>query len=925
MRLFPVLLTVAIAALSVVSADVALFVSPAGNDAWTGALATPNAAQTDGPVASLQAALGRIAALKAAGVLDGPVTVTVADGTYPLDQPLAFTPHHSGSANAPVVIQAAPGANPAFEGGREITGFRVTEDGLWAARVPDLDGKPWRFEQLWVNGRRAVRARTPNARVFHDLGDPAFEARFPTSLAVPDYFYAARKVNYATDPATGELANLSRRAFIARGEDIQPLLELTPDEVSDVCIVAYHAWTNSLHRLQAVDGGSHMLITAGPDSYAFHYWGYGQRYHLENFRAALDQPGEWFLDRTGTLLYKPLPGESPDTARVVAPVIDSFGSFTGDAVAGIPVEHIALRGIAFRYTGYTMPPNGFADSQAAASIPATVMLDGARSITFENCEVAHTGIAGIWFRKGCTDCRLERSHLYDLGASGVRIGETAIRPDASEHTSRIVVDNNIIRAGSRILTSGVGVWIGQTADNQVTHNEIADFFYSGISAGWRWGYGPTLNRDNTIDFNHIHHIGWGVMSDMGGVYTLGTADGSTVSNNVIHDVQSYDRYGWGGLGLYNDEGSTHFTMENNLVYGCKDAGYHQHYGKENLIRNNILYCQDDYQVSRARVEEHVSFTFENNIVYWKTGKLFWGNWKDDGVILRSNVYWYAGDGAPDFVGMTFDEWQKSGKDAGSVMADPLFVDPENGDFTLKPESPALALGFKPFDYTRAGLYGDPAWKSLPGLIRYPPVPARPEPPPAPPLVIDDGFETTPVGEPPADAYSSLGGAGAAIAVTEEQAATGKRSLKLVDAEGLDHEFNPHFFYSPRYPEGTAECSFSIRIQPQTRFWHEWRNSANPYQVGPSLNMVEGELTAGDQKLMKIPADKWVGIRIRAGLGERCDGLWSIEVSIPGAEPRLFEGLRNGSAAWKTLDWIGFVSNAQVATTLYLDDIRVHRE
>jgi len=866
------------------------YVSPAGNDYWSGRLPEPNASQTDGPFATITRARDAVREARRKEKQPRPFTVLIRGGIYQLNEPIVFTPEDSGSEKAPITYAAYPREKPIISGGRRILGWK-RKGKLWCAEIPDVKAGKWYFHQLFINGERRTRARTPNEGYLRTDGpiEP-----------LGDRKKARRDVS-------------KKMGFRYKAGDLKKWRNL-----GDVNLIVFHSWTASVHWIDSLDEQNRIVRFTAPSQWPIGWWENKQRYIVENYPEALDAAGEWYLDReTGILSYMPLPNEDIEKANIIAPALRQLLLFDGNPEEGKFVRYINIRGLSFQYADWSVKDKGFADGQAGVRfLKGAIHAIGARNCTIENCEIAHIGEYAIWLGKGSKDNRIARCHIHDMGAGGVCIGET-YEGKGETTVERNIVDNNFIHSGGRVFREGIGVWVGRSSYNRITHNEICDFFYTGISIGWSWGFAPTSAHDNIAEYNYIHHIGQGVLSDMGGIYTLGISPGTKLRYNLIHDVYSYS---YGGWGLYTDEGSSEILLENNIVYNTKTGGFHQHYGRENIVRNNIFAFSREAQIIRSKEEDHISFTFERNIVYCDNGLMLGGRWENGNYRIDNNLYWDTSGFDCDFAGYSLEEWRKKGNDLHSIIADPLFLNPRKYDFRLRKGSPAYKIGFKPIDMSNVGLYGDRDWRNLPRRIKLQMVdlpPLQPEQP------IEDDFEKTDVGALPAGATVSGEEKGASIRVTDETAAGGKHSLKITDAAGLSHDWQPHFYYKPNYRRGTGRIRFALRLEKGATLYHEWRDwRGSPYKVGPSLHIEQnGSLRVGDKVLLKLPYKKWIRFEIACKLGRQADGTFDLKVTIEGEKPRAFKALPTGSRDFRRVNWVGFSSTATEKTAFYIDDLK----
>jgi hypothetical protein len=637
-----------------------IYVAPGGNDQWSGVQPRADRNETDGPLATLAAALEKSRDERSSATGVAP-KIVLRGGVYALDRPLVLGPRDSG-----LVIAAWPGERPVITGEYQITGWRYlrSNPNLWQAEIPWARDGAWQFHELFVNGQRKQRTRLPASGFFRAAGGK--DDDHPSVLRV-------------------------------HPGDIKPEWALE----GDVELVAFSAWAQTRNQIREFSQGSNTdTVTLAGDALA-NNMEKKARYYIENAPDSL-RPGQWRLDRqSGVVTYWPDAGEGVRSAVITAPHLYQLVRIEGQP--DDPVRGIVFQGITFAGTDWRLDGGSDVDWQAAVEVGAAFEAKSARNCVVRNCVFTRLGGYAIDFGHGCSSDQVSGCVMTDLGGGGVRVGDIdRATAEAAPNFGNTIDDNHIFHIGL-VNAPAVGVLVLLSSSNLVSHNEINDTFYTAISVGWTWGYHDNPCRANVVEYNHLHDIGQGMLSDMGGVYTLGPQPWTVVRDNLIYDVNVF---GYGGWGLYTDEGSSDIVLESNVVYRCQSAGFHQHYGQDNLVYNNIFAMNREGQLQRTRVESHCGFILTNNIIYFDSGRVFVGNWSGDGFQIDHNIYFNAGKGSSYPMlddSFDFNEWQMQGHDVHSAVVDPRFVAPEKGDFRFRWRSPAPRFGFHPFDLRKAGV------------------------------------------------------------------------------------------------------------------------------------------------------------------------------------------------------------------------------
>lgn len=654
-----------------------LVVSPDGDD--------NNAGTLEAPLKTFEKAK----ALLKANASDEAVTVWFREGTYLIEDAVEFTAEDRSN----VLYRSYPDEEVSFTGAKEISGsWSETEINGVKAFVTDIpvESDADYFSSLFKNDKRLSRPNYPKEGLLKVANPKTDEAMVPENEA---QFFTKSVVFYASSGDVLDFAN-----------------------VKDVAVRVMHFWCDELMPLNSVDAATGRIETKKPSAMTIRV---EDNYVFENVKEALSLPGEWYLDRAEQKLYYiPEEGDTVDNTVLYAGVTEKLMSFNG-------AENISFQGINFEktdwdYVGkessfsgkvfdeshplYKNIEYGATHPQAAFETPAAINIVTSSEINFTDCRFENISYTAMKFDKAAADCKVASCMFNEIGANAVFIHGDFVVPAS---TRNIDVTDCHISSYGRIFNNAIGILLTHAIDCDLTYNEIHDGWYTGISVGWNWGYSDNSTNNIKICNNLIYDIGNGWLSDMGAIYTLGIQPDTVISGNVIYNVGCDEgRYGYGGWGIYLDEGSSFMLVENNLVYDCSSQTFHQHYGEDNIIRNNIFAFGGEGAFRITRNEEHNSLTLSNNILVTDNATMYALTTDMDWFVDDSNLYWdykkggnvYSGDSMSFFERKSIPAMVGRGYYNNGVFTDPLFKDAANRDFTLATNSPALEAGFVAWEY-----------------------------------------------------------------------------------------------------------------------------------------------------------------------------------------------------------------------------------
>ncbi len=715
------------------------YLSPEGDDTWSGRLPEPNRERTDGPFATLSRARDAIRLLKRQKPA-ADLTVLIRGGTYRLPETVRFTLEDSAGKERTITYAAYPGEEPTFSSGVPIRGWRRLADDpaglpaaargrVWVADVSGIrsakealsgdvqaDGA-WRFFTLYAGGTRLPRACGRG---------------FNPSRVIPRGKARDRRVVHFPPGALADLPNLRD---------------------AELVIVPCFFWVMNILPIESVDEAANSARTTAAATYPMGKNGMTDRDNawVENVLPVLDQPGEWVLDTSTSLLYLWPLADEPG-ADIVAPLLTELirieGGIDYDGPMDRPVENLAFKGVTFTH-GDRYPWSGGTgwglqhDWEMFDRPTALVRLRGAEDCVVEDCRFTNSGHTAIRLDLHCRRNRIAGNRIDRMGGAGVLLA--GYGPGTKDVNTDNQVTNNYIHHIGEIYWGSAAIFAWQSGRNRIAHNYIHSIPYTGIvvsgriawdpkgqgecsrTVRWkelgidpegkrpRWSWQqrePFLHgRRNRVEYNDIHDA-MRILGDGNCIYISGTGTGNVVRGNYCHDCTG--RYMNAVIRCDDDQHGT--LIEGNIL--CRTRGYGEGIiskGDNDIVNNVIADLRPDgghrgYIVfpygspAGSKIQRNILYSCQPGQILYHQNR----GRRAGGPVPRlrdtdadRNLYHCTVD--PDWAELHLRTERKFGIETNSLAADPGFVALERGDFRFRSGSPAPALGIPPLDPARAGL------------------------------------------------------------------------------------------------------------------------------------------------------------------------------------------------------------------------------
>lgn len=519
--------------------------------------------------------------------IQGGITIYMEGGTYAFHEPVFIRPEDSGTKESPTTIRSVGDEKVILSGGISINGWKK-QGKVWVADVPVFNGRPLDFRQLWVNGKKAVRAR--DVEDFEKMNRICSVDEKNEMLYVPVVSIRRLIDNKGNLKAKYAEMVLHQMWCVAN-------LRIRSVEVQgDSAAIRFHQPES---RIQFEHPWPRPMVTTD---------GHNSAFYLTNARELQDVPGEWYHDIDARkVYYYPREGEKMQEAEVIVPAVETLVRVEG--TLDRPVCHIRFEKITFSYTtwmrpsekghvplqagmyltdGYRIDPkmqrnylNHPLDNQGWLGRPAAaVRVVAARQIDFERCRFEHLGSTGLDYEEAVQGGVVRGCLFRDIAGNGLLVG--SFSPAAHEtHLPYDPADRREVCTQQQINNcyfteignedwGCLAIAAGYVGDVNIEHNEISEVPYSGISLGWGWTQTVNCMRNNRVHANLIHHYAKH-MYDVAGIYTLGSQPKSYVTENCVHSIYKpgyvHDPNHW--FYLYTDEGSSFITVRDNWTEGEK--------------------------------------------------------------------------------------------------------------------------------------------------------------------------------------------------------------------------------------------------------------------------------------------------------------------------------------------------------------------